>query len=122
MEEFKNAILENNNKKSLNNYKRVSNLLLIISIIAYILTSVLLVYSLIDAISQGGWAWIGFVLILAVGTIGVAISVIFALIGLIMTARMLKQGVKRSRLILFSIFTALPIVSECAVILIVSLL
>ncbi len=104
--------------QSLKRYKTITNVLMSLAIIIYSLVTALLIYCLIDAFTKQGWAWIGFVLILVYATIGYSLSLVLALVGLIITALKRKAGVKLSRLIIFIVLTALPLISEAIFILI----
>ena len=114
---------ENNAVKEQQNPKKII-VLLILSLIALIITNGYLVCGTIDALTAtGNGASIGVgaffaIGVIIIGGIGNGISLIFAVIGLIITAVKNKQNLLKKQLITFIVLTILPIFFEIVFILI----
>ncbi len=117
MSENQNIAVEQNT--NLKRYKVISNVLLIIALIGYVVVTAFLTYWLVDSLTLPdendvslNLAFLLVFGVIIVGGIGYIAVFIISLSGLIMTIAKKKQGVSKGRLAVFIIMTVLPILSE----------
>ncbi len=128
MDEFENTTCQNNcendgivlqDNNDLKRYKILSSIFMALSIVVYVAVTTILIVWLTDTLAAStddlssglGMAFFVIFGLILVGGCGYVISTILAIVGLVMTRAKLKQGVKRSRLIIFIILTALPFIT-----------